>query len=146
MNTNSSISSESAYGKCKLTYTFIGTIDEIGCVINYIEKMYDECDFNNEDVVNNETAEKDMVNSPAHYNQSSIECIDEMILVLGKQATADFCLGNVWKYRNRAPYKGNPIEDAKKADWYMMKYKELKDEMNEPIIGSYTTNIGTYNN
>lgn len=146
MNTNSSISSESAYGKCKLTYTFIGTIDEISCVIDYIEKMYDECDFNNEDVVNNETAEKDMVNSPAHYNQSSIECIDEMILVLGKQATADFCLGNVWKYRNRAPYKGNPIEDAKKADWYMMKYKELKDEMNKPIIGNYTTNIGTYNN
>lgn len=145
MNTNSSISSESAYGKCKLTYTFIGTDDEIDCVLDYIEKMYDECDFNNEDVVNNETAEKDMVNSPAHYNQSSIECIDEMILVFGKQVTADFCLGNVWKYRNRAPYKGNPIEDAKKADWYMMKYKELKDEMNKPVIG-YTTSIGTYNN
>lgn len=145
MNTNSSISSESAYGKCKLTYTFIGTDDEIDCVLDYIGKMYDEWDFNNEDVVNNETAEKDMVNSPAHYNQSSMECIDEMILVLGKQATADFCLGNVWKYRNRAPYKGNPIEDAKKADWYMMKYKELKDEMNKPVIG-YTTSIGTYNN
>lgn len=145
MNTNSSISSESAYGKCKLTYTFIGTDDEIDCVLDYIGKMYDECDFNNEDVVNNETAEKDMVNSPAHYNQSSMECIDEMILVLGKQVTADFCLGNVWKYRNRAPYKGNPIEDAKKADWYMMKYKELKDEMNKPVIG-YTTSIGTYNN
>jgi hypothetical protein len=145
MDTNSSISSESAYGKCKLTYTFIGTDDEIDCVLDYIGKMYDECDFNNEDVVNNETAEKDMVNSPAHYNQSSMECIDEMILVFGKQVTADFCLGNVWKYRNRAPYKGNPIEDAKKADWYMMKYKELKDEMNKPVIG-YTTSIGTYNN
>ena len=145
MNTNSSISSESTYGKCKLTYTFIGTDDEIDCVLDYIGKMYDECDFNNEDVVNNETAEKDMVNSPAHYNQSSMECIDEMILVFGKQVTADFCLGNVWKYRNRAPYKGNPIEDAKKADWYMMKYKELKDEMNKPVIG-YTTSIGTYNN
>ena len=145
MDTNSSISSESAYGKCKLTYTFIGTDDEIDCVLDYIGKMYDELDFNNEDVVNNETAEKDMVNSPAHYNQSSMECIDEMILVFGKQVTADFCLGNVWKYRNRAPYKGNPIEDAKKADWYMMKYKELKDEMNKPVIG-YTTSIGTYNN
>lgn len=145
MDTNSSISSESAYGKCKLTYTFIGTDDEIDCVLDYIGKMYDECDFNNENVVNNETAKKDMVNSPAHYNQSSMECIDEMILVFGKQVTADFCLGNVWKYRNRAPYKGNPIEDAKKADWYMMKYKELKDEMNKPVIG-YTTSIGTYNN
>lgn len=145
MDTNSSISSESAYGKCKLTYTFIGTDDEIDCVLDYIGKMYNEGDFNNEDVVNNETAENDMVNSPAHYNQSSIECIDEMILVFGKQVTADFCLGNVWKYRNRAPYKGNPIEDAKKADWYMMKYKELKDEMNKPVIG-YTTSIGTYNN
>lgn len=145
MDTNSSISSESAYGKCKLTYTFIGTDDEIDCVLDYIGKMCDEWDFNNEDVVNNETAEKDMVNSPAHYNQSSMECIDEMILVFGKQVTADFCLGNVWKYRNRAPYKGNPIEDAKKADWYMMKYKELKDEMNKPVIG-YTTSIGTYNN
>lgn len=65
------------------------------------------------------------VNHPNHYNrENSIECIDEMVLVFGKEAVKQFCLCNIWKYRYRASDK-NGEEDLKKSDWYMRKYKEL---------------------
>lgn len=69
--------------------------------------------------------EPDMVNHPSHYCQEgSMECIDEMIAVFGREAVMNFCLLNVWKYRKRAVFK-NGAEDLKKSDWYMKKYIEL---------------------
>ena len=65
------------------------------------------------------------VNHPKHYNrEGGMECIDEMILVFGKEAVKHFCLCNAWKYRYRAADK-NGEEDLKKSDWYLSKYKEL---------------------
>lgn len=67
----------------------------------------------------------EMVNHPNHYNrEGAMESIDEMILIFGEEAVANFCLCNVWKYRYRASEK-NGIEDLKKSDWYIRKYKEL---------------------
>lgn len=66
----------------------------------------------------------DTVNHPKHYCDGGMECIDEMILVFGMEATAHFCLLNAWKYRRRAVLK-NGIEDLNKSHWYMAKYKEL---------------------
>ena len=66
----------------------------------------------------------DAINHPEHYTDGAMECIDEMVLVFGKDAVKDFCKCNVWKYRYRAMSKGGR-EDLKKADWYMQKYKEL---------------------
>lgn len=66
------------------------------------------------------------VNHPKHYErEGGMECIDEMVLVFGKEAAMNFCLLNVWKYRFRAADK-NGEEDLKKSDWYMAKYAELK--------------------
>ena len=31
----------------------------------------------------------------------------------------NFCLGNVVKYISRAGYKGDKLEDLKKAQWYL---------------------------
>ena len=71
----------------------------------------------------------DMVNSPKHYNRDgAIECIDEMELVFGSEATANFCLLNCWKYRYRAGLKDDGYQDLEKSDWYMRKYKELKEK------------------
>ena len=71
--------------------------------------------------------ESDPVNHPSHYCQDGgIECIDEMIAVFGVEAVRNFCLLNVWKYRKRAVFK-NGEEDMKKADWYMKKWMELKE-------------------
>ena len=57
----------------------------------------------------------DPVNHPAHYtaHPSGVECI-EITEHMG------FCLGNATKYIWRAGLKtDNPIEDLKKARWYI---------------------------
>lgn len=74
--------------------------------------------------------EQNMVSHPRHYNrEGAIECIDEMELVFGTEATANFCLLNCWKYRYRAGLKNDGFQDLEKSDWYMNRYKELKEKM-----------------
>lgn len=56
--------------------------------------------------------EHDNVSRPAHNTrEGAMECIDEMLLVFGTAAVKN----------------GN--EDMRKSDWYMAKYKELKDNL-----------------
>ena len=57
------------------------------------------------------------VNSPSHYNQAGIECIDAIKASLGDNYQ-DYCKGNIMKYLWRYKYK-NGIEDLKKAQWYL---------------------------
>lgn len=77
---------------------------------------------------------KEKVNHPSHYNrENAMECINEMVLVFGKEAVKNFCLCNVWKYRYRAADK-NGEEDLKKSDWYLKKYKELCEDVSEVTI------------
>lgn len=72
----------------------------------------------------------DLVQKPKHYNrENAIQCIDEMILVFGEEATMHFCLLNCWKYRYRSGLKDNGYQDLEKSDWYMRKYKELKEKI-----------------
>lgn len=78
----------------------------------------------------------DNVNHPKHYErENAIECIDEMIMIFGKQAVADFCKCNAWKYRYRAADK-NGSEDIAKSDWYMRKYEELTQKT-ERCLNTY---------
>ena len=80
----------------------------------------------------NPAHEFDPVNRPRHYNrEGAMESIDEMVLVFGPEAVMHFCLCNAWKYRYRAADK-NGEEDLKKSDWYMRKYKELKEAGHDP--------------
>lgn len=67
------------------------------------------------------------VDHPSHYNQHYFETIDEMVIVFGVDAVIDFCKINAWKYRSRAPYKGNEKADNEKADWYLRKAHELQE-------------------
>lgn len=84
-----------------------------------------------EDEVTNTSTVPDMVNHPPHYTNGGMECIDEMILIFGKEAVANFCICNAWKYRYRAISK-NGEEDMQKSHWYINKYKELmEDSINE---------------
>lgn len=66
----------------------------------------------------------DYVNSPPHYTQGKIECIDAMESAFGTQAVIDFCRCNAFKYIWRAAHK-NGIEDLNKAVWYINKIKEI---------------------
>ena len=69
---------------------------------------------------------EEAVNSPKHYNNGEIETIDYIVDVLGKHEAMAYCQGNIIKYTgSRLWAKGNPIQDAKKAKWYLEKLIEL---------------------
>ena len=74
---------------------------------------------------------KEMVNHPSHYKNNKYECIDVMLDIFGKDKTAAFCELNAFKYLWRANNKGTDIQDKKKAEWYINKYIELKENKND---------------
>ena len=57
---------------------------------------------------------KEMVDHPDHYNQGKIEVIDAI-----EDWDLNFNEGNVVKYVARHRHKKNPLEDLKKAKWYL---------------------------
>ena len=60
-------------------------------------------------------AKPDMVNHPSHYKSASgLESIDVI-----EAFELGFGLGNTVKYILRHDKKGNPLEDLKKARWYL---------------------------
>lgn len=69
------------------------------------------------------------VEHPDHYNHGAMECWDETEVAFGIEAVFHFAICNAWKYRNRAPYKGNPEQDMAKSNEYVLKAKELKEKM-----------------
>ena len=62
-----------------------------------------------------------IVNSPPHYKQGDVECIEAI-----KSATGDgyqgYLQGNIMKYIRRYRAKGQRLNDLRKAEWYL---KEL---------------------
>ena len=66
----------------------------------------------------------DNVNHPKHYKQTSLECIETMIIAFGAEAVAMNCCINCYKYLFRYTSK-NGIEDLKKAKWYLNKCWEI---------------------
>ena len=65
----------------------------------------------------------DMVNSPPHYNQTGIECI-HAISAATNNGFKYYLQGNILKYLWRFDYKDKPLEDLKKAQWYLDKLIE----------------------
>lgn len=71
----------------------------------------------------------DNVNHPAHYETGKYECIDVMAEAIGLEDTKGFCLCNAFKYIYRCTKKHTtPVEDVKKAIWYLQKFLELEGE------------------
>lgn len=54
----------------------------------------------------------DPVDHPAHYTQGRVECITVT-------SRLDFCVGNTVKYVWRFRDKDNPVQDLRKAAWYL---------------------------
>lgn len=54
------------------------------------------------------------VNHPKHYNKGKIEVIEAI-----EDWDLNFSEGNVIKYVARHRFKGEPLEDLKKARWYL---------------------------
>lgn len=61
--------------------------------------------------------EHDVVNHPSHYTRGNIEVIDFI-----EDQQLPYHLGNVVKYVARAGFKGDKVEDLKKAQWYLNRY------------------------
>jgi hypothetical protein len=57
---------------------------------------------------------EETVDHPRHYNQGRIEVIDAI-----EDWKLNFCEGNVVKYVARHRHKGAPLDDLKKAKWYL---------------------------
>jgi len=67
----------------------------------------------------------DPVNSPAHYTEGGIECIDYLRAKLSVEEYMGFLRGNAIKYLTRMNDKGQPIEDVEKAIWYLRRLLSL---------------------
>jgi len=62
---------------------------------------------------------EDVVNKPAHYGDGAIECIDYMKDNMDHMMFMGYLEGNAKKYMHRYRYKGKPVEDLRKAQWYL---------------------------
>ena len=62
------------------------------------------------------------VDHPSHYNQGNIEVIDFI-----EDHNMNFSEGSVVKYLCRYKHKGKPIEDLKKAAWYLNRLIENEE-------------------
>ena len=61
----------------------------------------------------------DNVNSPAHYLHGKKEAIDVIKDCMTDDEYHGYLKGNVLKYVSRYKFKGEPLEDLKKAQWYL---------------------------
>ena len=76
---------------------------------------------------NTTTCLTDMVNNPPHYASSKIECIDAMEAMTSQDRSYQtflnghemYCWQVIFKYIWRFPFKTNPVEDLKKAQFYL---------------------------
>lgn len=68
--------------------------------------------------------DNDPVNRPSHYTEGGIECIDAIKASMSTEAFLGFLKGNVQKYMWRYEKKVAPVEDLKKAQWYLSKLIE----------------------
>jgi len=62
----------------------------------------------------------DVVNSPSHYKQGDVECIEAIKAALSEAEWRGYCKGNILKYTWREAHKGGD-ESVRKAQWYINK-------------------------
>ena len=70
----------------------------------------------------------DNVNSPAHYMHGKKETIDVIRDCMENDEYHGYLKGNVLKYVSRYKFKGEPLQDLEKAQWYLNRLvKEVKN-------------------
>jgi len=66
----------------------------------------------------------DNIHHPAHYTQGKIEVIEFL-----EDQKFDFRIASAVKYLCRYRYKGKPVEDLRKAIWYINRViEQLEDD------------------
>ena len=63
----------------------------------------------------------DLVNHPPHYQRGTVEAIDfiESVITDAPHMVPAYLQGQALKYLIRMWCKGNAVEDARKAEWYI---------------------------
>jgi hypothetical protein len=65
----------------------------------------------------------DLINHPAHYTAGTVEAIDfiEVVIADAPHMVLAYLQGQALKYMIRMWLKGNALEDARKAEWYLQR-------------------------
>jgi hypothetical protein len=71
----------------------------------------------------------DVVNSPPHYKTGGIEAIEGIEASMGPEAFAGYAKGSCLKYLWRYEKKGKPLEDLKKARWFLDRLIAAQEKM-----------------
>lgn len=61
----------------------------------------------------------DNVNSPKHYLKGKKETIDVIRDCMTNDEYHGYLKGNILKYVSRYKFKGEPLQDLHKAEWYL---------------------------
>jgi hypothetical protein len=106
------------------------TIDESLMQV-YLDMAEEErwVDESLEEIIARQDEEEDVVNNPDHYNTGNVECIEAIEESMTPEAFRGYLKGNCMKYLWRYSYKGKPVEDLQKAQWYLAKL--LQEEIFE---------------
>ena len=59
------------------------------------------------------------ITKPKHYTQGNVECLDAIDSMLEESSRIDFYCTQIVKYTWRLRDKGDPLKDAKKAEFYL---------------------------
>lgn len=105
----------------------IGTITHIAEKENCFGIVFKDCKLFNYplDQLLDHIVNDDPIN-PDHYKSYSVETIDMMIAIYGKEKVAVHCELTAFKYRQRLGKKDSIEQDMKKEKWYLDKAKELR--------------------
>ena len=77
---------------------------------------------------------KEKVDHPSHYNKGKIEVSDAI-----EDWDLNFSEGNVIKYVARHRFKGEPLEDLRKAEWYIQRLiRNLEKKREQELSNRYT--------
>jgi hypothetical protein len=94
--------------------------------VAYGQSIKSSADLENLTCLRQVKNKEDPVN-PDHYkNQTSLECIEAMEIIFGRDAVIDFCRCNAWKCIWRWKNK-NGTEDLEKAKWYLERAFNMLD-------------------
>ena len=86
---------------------------------------------------NTDEEQKELVMHPAHYNVGNIEVIDAI-----EDWQLRFNDGNAVKYIARHRHKDHPVEDLKKALWYIAReLRAIHDVPTTELVATVTTVI-----
>ena len=99
--------------ECLPKYSKVPKKKDVQAIAEKVVQTIEEQEFKTVELPKKE----DVINHPSHYTRGKIEVIDFI-----EDQQLPYHLGNVIKYVARAGYKGDKLEDLKKARWYLDRY------------------------